>query len=191
MTDVHIDCVCPPAESGGPRHPDGDTVTLRETLPFRAVEAIRTEVSIFALEEPDGAYSDSLAIFAEGYVLHGIESWTLEQDGPKGKPAPIPPSRANIRAYILEDVVAADVVSTAADAIYSDKVIRPLVERALKSSPPTPTQKSTSASRRSSGKRQTPSRPSSITTIPTDATVTITTSLDGDSNSSRKSVSAA
>ena len=190
MSTVHIDCICPPRD-GEIRHPDGDNITLRDRLGFRAVEAIRTEVSIFGLTEPDAAFSDTLAIFSEGYVLHGIESWTLEEDGPKGKPEPIAPSRANIRAYILDNVHVADVVSTAADAIYAEAVILPLLTRASSSSPGTPTPKSTSRKPRTSAKRQTPSKPSSTTTTPTADIVRITVSQGGDSNSSPSSESAA
>lgn len=189
-TDIHIDCVCPTLD-GSVRHPEGDTVTIRDRLGFRAVEAIRTEVSLFALSEPDAAYSDSLAIFSEGYVLHGIESWTLQQDGPKGKPEPMPPSRANIRAYILDDVLAADVVSTAADKLYAEAVLLPLLNRVSKSSQPGPTISSTSRNRPSSAKPPRPSKRSSISTIPTDGTATITSPHDGVSRFSPSSESAA
>ena len=193
MSSITIPCVCPRPDDGIPRerHPGGDTITLRDKLPFRSVEAIRTEVSLFAMSEPDAGFSDTLAIFAEGYVLHGIESWTLEEDGPKGKPVEISPSRANIRRYILDDFLTADIVSTAADALYAEAVLLPLVTRASNSSPSTPTGKSTSRSRPTSPKRPTPSRRSSISTIPTDATATITSPHDGVSNFSPNSESAA
>jgi len=188
--NVSIPCVCPTLD-GGVRHPDGDTVTLRDKLAFRAVEAIRQEVSIFALQEPEATTADSLAIFAEGYVLHGIESWTLQQDGPKGRAELIEVNRGNIRQLILDDLMVADAVSTAADALYAEAVLLPLLARASQSSPSTPTGKSTSASRPTGTRRPRRSRPSSITTIPTGDTETTSAPLDGVSNSSPNSASAA
>jgi hypothetical protein len=190
MTDVQIRCVCSDL-AGEVRHPDGDTVHMRDKLGFRQVETIRQEISIFALTEPDATTSDSLAIFSEGYVLHGIESWTLEEDDAKGKPVPIPVSRANIRRYILEDLDAADAVSTAGDALYAAAVVLPLLNRAFSSSPSTPTGRSTSPRKASGAKRPKPSRPSSTTTTPTAGIERITSLHGGDSNSLPSSESAA
>jgi hypothetical protein len=189
-TDVQIRCVCP-GLAGEVRHPDGDTVRLRDKLGFRQVEAIRQEVGIFALAEPEAGLSDSLAIFAEGYILHGIESWTLEEDDDKGRRVLIDPSRANIRRYIMEDMETADIVSTAADSLYASAVLLPLLSRAFPSSPDTPTESSTSPSRPSGGKRPKPSKPSSTTTTQTAAIGRITSLHGGDSNSSPSSESAA
>ena len=188
--DIDIACICP-TKDGSVRHPDGDTISLRDKLGFRHVEAIRSQVGIFALEEPDAELSDSLAIFAEGYILHGIESWTLAEDDEKGKEIALRPSRSNIRKYILDDIGTADLVSTIADELYAQAVMLPLLNRALPSSPGTPTAKSTSRSRTSGKKRPTPSKPSSTSTSQTAGIGKITSLHAGDSSSLPSSESAA
>ena len=94
---VTIPCPCPVPEGRGSRH-ESDTVTLRERLGFRQAEAIRNEIAIARQEMGELETGDVLAILTEGYIIHGVESWTLEDD--TGKKIPV--SRANVRAYILD-----------------------------------------------------------------------------------------
>ena len=161
---VQIDCICPPKADGAPRH-DHDTVTLRERLDFRSVTAIRHGISL--LERDEGTYvSEVLAVLTEGYVLHGIESWSLVDA--KGKPLPL--SRQAIRETILADIEVASVVGDAADEMYGPTVLLPLLQRASRSSQGTPTAPSTSPPTGSSRKPRTPSKQSSTTSSPTDGT---------------------
>jgi len=186
---VQIACPCPPTADGEPRH-ESDEVTLRATLGFRQAEAIRNEIAVTRSSlgegEEDLAIGDILAILTEGYVLYGIESWTLSDDA-----GPVPVTRTNIRRFILDRWDIAPDVADAADEAYSSAVMLPLLQRASTSSRPTPTDASTSPSPPSPTPRPKPSKPSSISTIPTDATVKTTSSLDGGSNSSQSSITAA
>jgi hypothetical protein len=184
---VQIDCPCAPRADGSPRHPEGDEVTLRETLDFRSVTAIRHGISLLEREEGNAYTAEILAVLTEGYVLHGIEAWTLVDD--HGKPLPV--SRQAIRDAVLADVGIASVVGDAADTLYGEKVLLPLLARASRSSQPSPTGRLTSPPTASQTRRPRPSRPSSTSTSPTAATVATSKSLDGVSSSWPSSESAA
>jgi hypothetical protein len=184
---IQIDCVCPPRADGEPRHPDGDTVTLRETLGFREVTAIRHGISFLENDGTDAYAAEVLAVLTEGYVLHGIESWSLTDE--KGRPLVV--TRTAIRERILARVDVASVVGDAADELYGEKVLLPLLVRASRSSQPSPTGRSTFPRRVSRVSRPKPSSPSSTSTTPTDDTVTTTGPLVGVSSFSQSSESAA
>jgi hypothetical protein len=178
--DVKIDCLCPPNARGETRHPDGDTVTLRERLDFRAALTARNTMALLKNEDPDASVADILAALTETYLLVGVTGWTLVD----AKNKPVDVSRAAIRELLLSNPDVAMLVGDAADEHYSEAVILPLLARARNSSPPTPIAGSTSATKRSTPKSRKPSSPSSITTIPTDATATTSSSPVGDSSSS-------
>ena len=178
--DVKIDCLCPPNARGETRHPDGDTVTLRERLDFRAALTARNTLVMVKQEDPDAGPAEMLAALTETYLLVGITGWTLVD----AKHQPVEVSKATIRELLLSNPDVAMVVGDAADELYSAAVIGPLVARASNSSPPTQTAASTSATKRSSPTSRKPSPPSSITTIPMDATATTSSSPVGDSSSS-------
>ncbi len=185
---VQIACPCPPLADGEPRH-DSDEVTLRERLAFRQAEAIRNEIAVARSDLGEGedlAVSDILAILTEGYILHGVEAWSLADDDGK-----IPVNRATIRRHIIDRWDIAPDVADAADEAYAKVVMLPLLQRASTSSRPSPTDGLTSPSPSSGQQARKPSKPSSISTIPTDDTVRTTSSLAGDSRSSQSSTSAA
>jgi hypothetical protein len=173
-----IDCICPPTKAGDTRHPDGDTVTLRERLDFRAALTARNAIAL-AQGEGDST-AEILAALTEAYLILGVESWTLVDE--RGKDIEV--SKAAIREVLLAHPDEAMVVADEADDLYRDAVIAPLAAKAAKSSPPTQTTSSTSARNGSPTKRPKPSRPSSTTTTRTVATVTTLPSRDGDSSSS-------
>jgi len=181
--NVAIRCICP--TTGKVRHPGGDTVVLRERLPFRGAHAIRWAVSMLRHQDPDVSGADVLAVLSEEYVINGVESWTLHDD--KG---PIEVSSTNIRKLLLSEYDVAFVVADAADDLYSE-VMLPLLNGAETSSPPSPTDESTSQTTPSSEKPPKPSKRSSITTLPTGGIETTSNSLDGDSSLSPNSASAA
>jgi hypothetical protein len=185
--DATINCPCPPKADGGARHPDGDTVTLKETLDFRSVTAIRTNISML---EDGSNIADIMATLTEGYLIYGIASWTLVDE--KNKPVPV--TRAAITDILLADIGSAAIVGDAADEVFGEKVLLPLLNRAGTSSPPTPMEPTSvrpPASTPSSVRPPRRSKPSSISTIPTDDTETTSSSLAGVSNSSQSSASAA
>jgi len=180
--DVTIACPCPPKADGGSRHPDGDTVTLRDVLPFRSATTIRKAIGMVSEDgNPDPA--EILAVMTEWYCLLGIEAWTLTDA--HGKPVPV--TRATIRDSLLESESAqeqASVIADAADGLYMAAVLLPLLARASSSSPPTPTAPSTSAPKDSQASPPKRSKPSSITSIPTAAIATTTRSRAGASSTS-------
>ena len=162
---VKVDCLCPPNAAGEARHPDGDTITLRERLDFRAAATVRNRLAVAS--EESLIEGEILAVLVETYVLVGVESWTLVDE--KGKP--LSPSRENITAILLANYDAATAVGNAADELYTASVILPLLALASNSSPPTPIAASTSA-KDSQPERPKPSRRSSTSTIPMAATAT-------------------
>ena len=180
---VVIDCVCPPRADGQARHPDGDTVTLRERLDFRAALTARNTMVLLKTEDPDVSTAEILAALTEAYLLAGIEAWSIVD----ARGEPVEPTKAAIREHLLSRPDTAMTVGNAADELYSAAVILPLVALAQTSSPPTPTNGLTSAPRPSSGKRPRPSKPSSTTPFPTAVTGTTSASPDGDSSSSQSS----
>jgi hypothetical protein len=183
--DVQITCVCPDKD-GQTRHPDGDRLTLRDKLDFHSVRTMRNEVRVLKTREEEASTAEILATLTEAYLIHGIESWTLVDD--KGKPLEV--SRRAINDRLLP-TDAAEIVGDAADELYQEVVLLPLVARGQNSSPTTPTNGSTSATTVSSSKPPKPSKRSSISTTRTVATETTSLSLVGVSNSSQSSESAA
>jgi hypothetical protein len=170
---VTVACLCPPRADGTPRHPDGDEVQLRERLDFRSATTIRNAVGFARAEDPELSGAEILAILTDA----------------DGKPLPV--TKPNLRSLLLTNDEAAQVVADAADERYGEQILGPLVRAASTSSPLTPTNDSTSASKDSPSSNPTPSSPSSTTTIPTAGTGTITSLPAGGSRSSRKSGTAA
>jgi hypothetical protein len=159
--DVQITCVCG-------RH-DHDVVTLRDTLDFRAAVTVRN-AALMAREEPGVSASDILAALSEAYILVGVESWTLADA--KGKPIPV--DRPAIREHLLSHPEVALEIADAADALYSEKVVLPLLFRASSSSPPGQIVAPTSAKTSGPSVSRRRSSPSSTTSIPTGGTAPIT-----------------
>lgn len=180
---VTIECICPP-KGDDVRHPEGDSITLRERLDFRTTVTIQKSVMFLGT---DPSNPEIMATLTEAYLLYGIESWTLQDS--RGKA--IPPSRAAIEEHLLSNVEAALVVADAADDLYQETVLLPLLLRASKSSETSPTTGSTSRPTSSRPVPLTRSKRSSTTTSRTGAIATTSESPDGDSSSSPTSASAA
>ena len=90
MSAVEIACVCP-----GTPH-ERDTINLRDVMDFVHGKALRYRVQL--LEDAERADSALvLATLTEGYLLYGIESWTLVDDD--GKPLPV--NAETIRSALL------------------------------------------------------------------------------------------
>lgn len=176
---MDIPCICPPIE-GKPRHAT-DSVTLRERLGFTASLAAQNAIFFLKGSDPDASEADILAVLTESYLLSGIESWSVV--GVDGKP--IEPTKPAIRELLFPHIDVAMLVADVADDMYRDAVLAPLVAKASDSSPPTPTDESTSAMSSSEEPSLNPSLPSSTITTPTDGTETTSLSLVGGSNSSR------
>lgn len=181
--DVAIPCICE-----GTPHPEGDSVVLRDRLGFLAVQTARNAVLLARASEPDGISAAAvLAILTEQYVLLGVESWSVVDA--KGKPLAV--STVALRTRLLEDDEAATIVADAADDLYAERVMLPLLQAASRSSAGTPTKRSTSPTTGSGPSTRKPSSPSSISTIPTVATTTTPRRRAGGSSSSPSSASVA
>jgi hypothetical protein len=184
--DVTIACPCPPKATGEPRH-ESDTVSLRDKLGFQAAMTIRKQMYVIKAQDQAASTGEILAAMTEHYLLFGIEGWSVVDD--KGKPVPV--SRAAIREFLeLIDFDTAELLTDAADGLYAELVLLPLVAKASKLSPPTPTEGSIFRRTGSPTKPPKRSKRSSITTSPTDATGTITQLPVGASSSSPNSKSA-
>lgn len=131
------ECICPDKAHGA----EGDTITLRETLDYQAVRTIRYAASLDQDDDPDSSIASLMAGMNEGFILQGVESWTLAD---KGKPIPV--DRHAIRQHLLGNMVAAQIVGDYADLLYQSQVLLPLAALARRSSQPSPTSASTSAS---------------------------------------------
>lgn len=177
--DVTVACVCPSTAKGDVRHPNGDRVTLRESLDFRAGITVQKAIVLLKADDPDVSVAEILATLTETYVLLGIESWTLVD----AKNVPVQVSKPAIRERILPRMDVAMAIANAADELYLAATILPLVSPASTSSPPSSTNGSTSAPTVSPKRRPKPSRPSSTSTIQTAATVTTSPWPDGASSS--------
>lgn len=198
--DVRIVCICDP-KGDAPRHPDGDNVSLRDKLGMVHVQTLRYAVQVLRNQDERASLAQILATMSEHYVLVGIEAWSVVD----AKGRAIDPTSDEIRERLLTNIEAAMTVSDAADGLYWD-VMLPLLMRGSQSSPPTPTDESTSAKSddsesptqpvetsksRSSSTAAKPSKRSSIVSIPMAATEMTSSSLDGVSSISPKSESAA
>jgi hypothetical protein len=175
---VTVECLCPPTPAGETRHPDGDTIELRERLDFRS--ALTARNTIVMLNQEAAETPEILAALTETYLLLGIASWSVVDA--KGKA--VEPNKATIREYLLSRPDTAMAVGDEADALYSDAVITPLVVRAQTSSPHTLTNGSTSATNGSAPKPRTRSKRSSTTTSQTAVIEPTSAPPDGDSSSS-------
>lgn len=182
--NVPIRCICPP-KNGEVRHAQGDTVTLGDKLNFRTAHGIRWAIAFLQAQDPQTGTAETMAVLSEQYLLSGIEAWSLRDD--RGV---IPVSSGAIRTYLLAELDVASFLADKADDLYGP-VMLPLLRAASTSSQSTPTDESTSPPTTSSEKPPRRSKRSSITTIRTADTETTSKSLDGDSNLSPSSVSAA
>jgi hypothetical protein len=181
---VKVACLCPP---DGSRHPDGDDVHLHERLSFRSAVTMQKSVISLRSEVDDPSTAEILAVLTEAYIVYGVSAWTL-QDA-KGKAIPV--NRSTITEHLLSNLGAALEVADAADDLYQEAVLLPLVARGSRSSVTTPTSESTSPPTSSPAEPPRPLKRSSTSTSRTDATATTSSLPAGDSSSSQSSASAA
>lgn len=174
-----IPCICPP-KGDEVRHPLGDTVDLREKLDFTAALAARNTIIHAKTNDPGMSVAEVQALLTELYLLSGIESWSVTDE--KGKRTEA--TRTAIREHLLTNIEAAVIVADAADEMYAEAVMLPLLTKASTSSPPTPEAPSTSPTIGSSPAPRKPSKRSSTTTTPTDDIEVTSPSLGGDYKSS-------
>ena len=184
--DVTIPCPCP-EKDGAPRH-ESDTVTLRDTLDFHRSTSIIKATAFIESDDPDSRAAEVLAVLSEGYVLHGVERWTLRDAQNK----PLEVSKANIRKVLLNRPDIYPDVVEAADNLYSEAILLPLASRASSSSPPSQTDTPTSPTRGGGQPKRPRQSKRSLTSITqTDGIETTSSSLVIASNSSQSSESAA
>ena len=180
MDPTPIPCVCPVRKDGSPRHASGDTVTFKdpEAVDFRTASNMRN--SVRSLDGSALGHIPEIATaMTEGYLRYGISSWTLKDDRDK----PIPVDSDAVDTYILRNYRVAITLGEAADVVFAETVLLPLLREVSNSSPATPTESSTSPTNGPSPTLPTPLKRSSTTTSRMAGTGTRTASPDGDSNS--------
>ncbi len=153
---------------------DGITVTLYDRLDFQRATTVTKAVAFIDEQDPEIRPALVLAKLSEFYVLMGVESWSL----------PYPVTSATIREHLLprSDV---GILVDAADELYQEQVLLPLLARAQSSSPPSQTDTSTSVTPRGAKRPPKQSKQSSITTIPTEDTERTSPLRDGAYSSSQ------
>ncbi len=174
--DVTIPCPCPPKADGTARH-ESDTVTLREPLSFRERLSLRQTIKWAKEVTPDISDGELLAVLTEAYCLQGISAWTLVDE--KGRK--VDPSRVAIRDFLEAHDEQAMAVADAADGLYSEVVLLPLLLGASKSSGTSQIDVSTSPRNGGPTPRK-HSKRSSTTTMPTVVTGPMLVSPAGGSN---------
>jgi hypothetical protein len=153
-------------------------VNLREKLDLKSGMAVQRLVIEANSATRKADLADLTGILAEGYLLYGVESWTLVDEAG----ALVPCTRDTIRSKLLNDFELAAPIADAADGLYMSAVILPLVTKAQRSSPTTPTNGSTSPPPVGTPKPPKRSKPSSTITSLTDVTETTSVSHAGVSN---------
>lgn len=168
LVEVRIgDCQCP-----GSPHADGDTVALRPKLDLRGgfrVKRRLIELNQAAFGEQPTDMAELEIQLAEAYLTEGIFEWNLVDEH-----GPLPINPDTLRDHLFNDYSRAEAAADKADDLYRPAVLDPLVQRALNSSPATPTSASTSATNGVGRKRPTRSKRSSTTTTLMDDTETTT-----------------
>jgi len=156
-----------------------ETIVLRDRLDFLQATTITKAIAFIDNDDPQTRPALVLATLSEFYVLMGVESWTLTSGG-----KPLPVTTANIRTYLLTrpDV---GIVVDAADELYQEQILLPLLARAGSSSPRSQTGTSTSRTPRGAKRPPKPSKRSSISTIPMDSTGETSPEPDGAYSSSQ------
>lgn len=189
--DVSIVCICP-RKDDEVRHPQGDTVVLRDKLDFRTAVTMQESVTVLRGSRPDDEEipaAEVLAALDEAYLVYGIESWTLEDA--KGKPIKVSPATVFDTLLDPANLAAAMAVFAEAEDLYNPTVLVPLVVRGSSSSRPSPTTEPTSAESGPPLEPPKPSKRSSTSTTRTDSTEPTLIKPAGDSSSSQSSASAA
>jgi hypothetical protein len=163
VNQIEIACICP-----GKPH-ESDTVTLKDPLDFRTATVIRKSIEWMKSNDPSATVPELLAMLTEAYLLHCIEAWSVVDE--KGKP--VLPTKEAITELLLP-TEAAMAVADAADELYTERVILPLVARASTSSASSSIDGSISATNGTGTTPPKPSKPSSISTTQTAGTAQMT-----------------
>ncbi len=145
------------------------TVTLFDRLDFNRATTVTKAIAFIDNDDAESRAARVLATLSEYYVLMGVQSWTYPEDV----------TTTNIRKRLLEHPEVGIVVE-AADELYQEQILLPLLARASSSSPPSQTVASTSATPRGAKRPPKHSKPSSISTIPTADTGSTSSRLAGD-----------
>jgi hypothetical protein len=186
--EVQIPCICPSKPH------EQDSVFLRPRLGLAggvALQSLFKELFEESVKHKNFNSGKLSGLLTEGYLLNGIESWTLVDEA--GKDLPL--TDENISDKLLSDFEIASPIADKADDLYYDAVLAPLVERLNNFSTTLQTKRSTSATKRSraktarprsrstspSSKPLTPLKQSSTSTTQTDSTGTTLVALAGGS----------
>ncbi len=177
---MKVECICPKRADGSARHPEDD-IALRDRLSFRDSIGVRNALALLYNEDPDASVADVLATMTESYLLAGIERWSVVDE--EGKP--VEPTKPAIRRYLFgpDTIGVAMKVADAADDLYREAVMAPLVAEASTPSETLPTEGLTSPPTGYSDESLNRWKPSSTSTTPMDDTETTSRLPAGVSNS--------
>jgi hypothetical protein len=138
MTDqtlipVAVACPCP----GAPH--DGDTVYLRQILPFRSGFLAQRKIIDMSQDDAPDAHAIQ-ADLGELFLREGVADWTfVDTDG-----NPVEVNEDSIQHYLLDNFAIGFPVANEAAEVYQSLLLDPLVGKASKSSRATQTGASTS-----------------------------------------------
>ena len=156
------------------------TVTLFDRLDFNRATTVTKAIAFIDNDDAESRAARVLATLSEYYVLMGVQSWTYPEDV----------TTTNIRKRLLEHPEVGIVVE-AADELYQEQILLPLLARASSSSPPSQTDASTSPTPPGAKRPRKHSKPSLTSITPMDDTGTTSSRLVGDFSYSPNSESAA
>lgn len=165
LVNVEVECPCP-----GTPH-EHDTVGLRPKLSLRAGVMLQSFLrrNLAPQEgEPAPDQAEVIGLLTEGFVSHGVASWSFVDA--KGKPVPV--NEKTIAEILLSDFALATPVADQADELYGGPVIDPLLVQVSTSSPDSQTDPSTSANGANGSKPKKRSKRSSTSTSPMADTAT-------------------
>lgn len=117
------DCPCP----GRPHLEEKITLDPELTLPVASA-------ALVAIGNAEATVSAQQAAIMAAYLPASIREWTFTDENQK----PVPITRENLERFVPWDAGGLE-LSEAADALYSERLMRPLVARMLKASQSSPT----------------------------------------------------
>jgi hypothetical protein len=148
---------------------DGQTVGLLPKLTLAGGIELQQRFRSLLQMDPRPSHPEITGLLTEDYLLVGVAEWSLSDDM-----GPIPVSRENIARYLLSDFELAQPVANAADELYYEPVLAPLVASLQTSLLGGSSKKQTSATNGSSPKPRKRSKRSSTSTTQTVDTETTT-----------------
>lgn len=124
------DCACPDGV-----HPEGDEVYLLPALSLEGGAAAEYDLLMTqSIEDEDRRTYAMLAKWTATFVRYGAVGWNLVRLDENGKPEPVP---FDVE-ILVADYSLSRLIAEQANLLYSEAVVRPLLEAASKAQPARP-----------------------------------------------------